>query len=164
MASTPNTLHGYNLQTLGGEALPLQMFAGKPLLIVNTASKCGMTPQYAGLQALWREFQGHGLVVLGVPSNDFGNQEPGDAAAIKVFCENTYGIDFPMAAKVHVRGPAADPLFKWLAAEGGYFSKPRWNFYKYLIGRDGRLKDWFGAITRPDAARFRRAVTNLLLA
>jgi glutathione peroxidase len=156
------TVYDFDLVTLDGAPLPLRQFAGRPLVIVNTASKCGFTPQYTGLQALWQEFKGAGLVVLVVPSNDFGGQEPGDAGAIAAFCTEKFGVDFPMSAKRHVRGSAADPLFQWLAAEGGFFSRPRWNFYKYLIGRDGRLKDWFASPTRPESAKFRQAVQRIV--
>jgi len=147
---------------LQGRPFPLVQFAGRPLVVVNTASQCGFTPQYAGLESLWTRYGQQGLVVIGVPCNDFGGQEPGDAATISAFCRQTYGVDFPLTAKVHVRGPDMHPLFRWLAAEGGYFARPRWNFYKYLIGRDGRLRDWFASITPPCSARFTRAVERVV--
>lgn len=100
--------------------------------------------------------------MLGVPSNDFAGQEPGSAEEITTFCELNYSVDFPMTAKVHVRGPEAHPLFRWLAAEGGFWAKPRWNFYKYLIDRDGRLKTWFGSITTPQSNKLGRAVDKLI--
>jgi glutathione peroxidase len=156
------TAYDFQLHALDGSPLPLSIFAGRPMVIVNTASKCGMTPQYEGLQALWAEFGPARLVVLGVPSNDFGNQEPGDAAAIAAFCTETYRVGFPLASKIHVRGAQADPLFKWLAETGGFFARPRWNFYKYLIGKDGLLKDWFASTTPPQSVRFRRAVEALV--
>jgi glutathione peroxidase len=156
------TAYDFDLTALNGQPLPLRQFAGRPLVIINGASECGFTPQYAGLQALWQEFKDTGLIVLAVPSNDFGGQEPGDAATIAKFCREKFGIDFPMAAKRAVRGADADPLFQWLSAEGGFFARPRWNFYKYLIGRDGRLADWFASVTRPDSGKFRRAVQRLV--
>ena len=159
---TEKTAYDFDLTTLDGRPMPLRQFAGRPLLIVNGASKCGFTPQYAGLQALWQEFRDTGLVVLVVPSNDFGGQEPGDGATIAAFCHEEYSIDFPMAAKRPVRGADADPLFQWLSAEAGFFARPRWNFYKYLIGRDGRLQDWFTSITRPDSPKFRRAIQRIV--
>jgi glutathione peroxidase len=152
----------FDFESLMGGALPLRDFAGRPMIIVNTASKCGFTPQYKALEAVWRQHRDQGLVVLGVPSNDFGLQEPGSSDEIASFCEINYGVDFPMAAKVHVRGAAAHPLFQWLGAKGGFLSKPRWNFYKYLIGRDGQLKTWFGSITKPNSAKFSKAVERLL--
>lgn len=152
----------FTIGALTGGPLPLSQFAGRPMVIVNTASKCGFTPQYAALESLWKAHQAQGLVVLGVPSNDFGRQEPGTSAEIGAFCAKTYGVDFPLTEKVQVRGEGAHPLFKWLAAQGGAWSRPRWNFYKYLIGRDGELKDWFASFTVPNSSRFQRAVAKLL--
>ena len=156
------TAYDFEFSTLRGERLDLARFAGLPLLVVNTASKCGFTPQYAGLSDVWKRHAADGLVVIGVPSNDFGQQEPGSSDEIASFCAINYGVDFPMTAKVHVRGPDAHPLFRWLAAEGGFLSRPRWNFYKYLIGRDGRLKHWFASPTKPGSARFGRAVRDVI--
>lgn len=158
----PQTAFGFTLTSLAGQPLPLQAYAGHPLLIVNTASRCGFTPQYAGLQALWTDYRGKGLTVLGVPCNDFGGQEPGTRQEIAGFCERNYGVGFPMADKVAVRGADAHPLFRWLAGQGGLLARPRWNFYKYLIGRDGQLSDWFGSTTPPGAARLRAAVDRSL--
>jgi glutathione peroxidase len=155
------TAYDFEFSTLKGEPFALAPFAGRPLLVVNTASKCGFTPQYAGLTAVWKAHKAEGLVVIGVPSNDFGQQEPGSADEIESFCEINYGVDFPMMAKVPVRGVDAHPMFRWLAAEGGFFARPRWNFFKYLIGRDGRLKHWFASPTKPTSARFERAVRDV---
>ena len=156
------TAHDFTLTSLQGEPLPLRRFDGRPLLIVNTASKCGFTPQYAGLQALWQEREADGLAVIGVPSNDFGGQEPGSADEIGAFCSRNYGVSFPMTEKLHVRGPEMHPLFGWLGREGGVLSRPRWNFFKYVIGRDGRLLDWFTSVAAPNGARLRRAVDRAL--
>ena len=156
------TAYDFEFSTLKGERFALGQFAGRPLLVVNTASQCGFTPQYAGLTEVWKQHKDDGLVVIGVPSNDFGQQEPGNADDIGSFCEINYGVDFPMMEKVHVKGPDAHPLFQWLAAEGGFFSRPRWNFYKYLIGRDGKLSDWFGSPTKPGSAKFGRAVNKAI--
>jgi glutathione peroxidase len=133
----------FQLTTLAGEAYPLADLAGRPLLIVNTASKCGFTPQYAGLQALWakRETQPRGLVVIGVPCNDFGNQEPGEAMAIGEFCDRTYGVTFPMMRKVHVKGPDAHPLFKWLGDQGGFFARPLHDVARLGQGHPGDRRD-----------------------
>lgn len=152
----------FTLTSLSNSPLPLQAYAGQPMLIVNTASRCGFTPQYAGLQALWDEHRERGLVVLGVPSNDFGRQEPGGREEIAGFCTANYGVSFPMADKVPVRGREAHPLFRWLGEQGGVLSRPRWNFYKYLVGRDGRLLTWFGSTTPPGSARLRAAVVRAL--
>lgn len=107
--------------------------------MVNTASECGYTPQYAGLQKLWRRYRDRGLVVLGVPSNDFGAQEPGREPEIRSFCETTYGVDFPLAAKQKVIGGRAHPFYRWIAAELGEDAAPKWNFHKYLVAPDGSL-------------------------
>jgi glutathione peroxidase len=163
MARNTGTAFDFSLQNLKGGELKLNAFAGKPLLIVNTASKCGFTPQYAGLEEIWKAHKKDGLVVLGVPSNDFAGQEPGSEKEIAAFCETNYGVDFPMAAKVHVSGSKAHPLFKFLASEGGFLAAPRWNFYKYLIGRDGHLKEWFSSLTSPTSDRFKRAVAKVVV-
>jgi glutathione peroxidase len=158
--TAPNTAYDFTLTTLAGVPYPLGALRGHPILIVNTASQCGFTPQYAGLEALSGRAPA-GLVVIGVPSNDFGNQEPGDAAAIGEFCQRNYGVSFPVMAKAHVKGPDAHPLFRWLVAEGGFLSRPRWNFYKYLIGPDGRLADWFASLTKPESDKIAKAIATL---
>jgi len=109
------------------------------VLVVNTASECGYTPQYAGLEELWRRYRDRGLVVLGVPSNDFGAQEPGEAPAIQSFCRTNYGVDFPLAAKQTVIGGTAHPFYRWVTEEFGEAAAPKWNFHKYLVGPDGEL-------------------------
>ncbi len=158
-----HTAFDFTLTTLQGEKLELARYAGSPLLIVNTASRCGFTPQYEGLQALWSQNRERGLTVIGVPSNDFGRQEPGNEDEIAGFCSTNYGVSFPMTEKLRVRGQDADPLFRWLAQQGGLLSRPRWNFFKYVIGRDGRLADWFSSVTSPDSPRLRTAVSRVLL-
>jgi glutathione peroxidase len=156
------TAFDFEFQSLRGKPLALKEFAGKPVIIVNTASKCGFTPQYAGLEALWQKHKDDGLVIIGVPCNQFGRQEPGNADDISSFCQINYGVDFPMTEKVDVKGTGAHPLFQWLAAQGGYWSRPRWNFYKYLIGPDGELKTWFSSLTSPKSAKFNQAVDALI--
>ncbi|CUW46637.1 glutathione peroxidase [Novacetimonas hansenii] len=155
--------YDFTLPALSGEPIDLSSLRGKPILIVNTASKCGFTPQYEGLQGLWTTWRSHDLTVLGVPSNDFGAQEPGNAQEIGAFCERNYHVTFPLAAKCHVRGPQATPLFRWLAQQGGFLARPRWNFYKYLIGRDGTLVNWFMSITPPESRRVRMAVERAVM-
>ena len=147
----------FSLDTPGGP-LDLAQFAGHPILVVNTASLCGFTPQYAGLQALYTEYKPRGLVVLAVPSNDFGRQEPGDPTV----CTTRFATSFPVAAKAHVTGKQAIPLFQWLAQEAGALGRPRWNFYKYLIDRDGSLSTWFGSITKPESTKLRGAIERVL--
>jgi len=127
----------------------LCQYAGKVLLVVNTASHCGFTVQYEGLEKLHSTYNDKGLVVLGFPSNDFGQQEPGKGKEIADFCFNTYGVKFPMFEKSSVSGKAANPLFSDLAKAGA--GAPRWNFYKYLIGRDGKLVNSYSSMTKPDS-------------
>lgn len=129
--------HQFAFTSITGEPMPMSRFAGKAVLLVNTASRCGFTHQYEGLQTLYDRYKDRGLVVLGVPSNDFGGQEPGSEAEIKQFCEATFGITFPMTEKQHVRGAAAHPLYKWLEQRMGAAARPGWNFHKILLGPDG---------------------------
>ena len=126
----------------------LCQYSGKVLLVVNTASYCGFTDQYKGLEALHAKYKDRGLVVLGFPSNDFGNQEPGDSKQIAEFCSNTYGVKFPMFAKTSVRGDNANPLFAELSKASG--TRPKWNFYKYLVWRNGQVIDSYSSMTSPD--------------
>ncbi len=146
----------------GGQPAKLcDAYKGKVLLVVNTASKCGFTYQYEGLERLYREYKDRGLVVLGFPSNDFGNQEPGTEAQIQEFCRLTYGVEFPMFAKTRVVEGAADPLYRALAkAAGGDY--PRWNFHKYLIDREGRLVSSFSSEVEPYDRRLLGALEKLL--
>lgn len=126
----------------------LCQYGGKVLLVVNTASYCGFTDQYKGLEALHAKYKDRGLVVLGFPSNDFGNQEPGSGKDIADFCTNTYGVKFPMFAKSSMRGDQANPLFTELSKASG--TRPKWNFYKYLVGRNGQVIDSYSSLTAPD--------------
>lgn len=151
-----------NLVAIDGKPLPAERLTDKVVLVVNTASLCGFTPQYEGLQALWSRYRDRGFVVLGVPSNDFGGQEPGSEAKIKDFCEANFGITFPMTTKQRVRGPGAHPLYRWAEAEGGPAAVPAWNFHKLLIGRDGGLLGAFPSQTEPFDADLIRAIEAAL--
>ena len=154
--------HAFAFTSIEGEALPLAAYAGRPVLVVNTASMCGYTYQYAALQRLWSTYRARGLVVLGVPSNDFGGQEPGSATEIKTFCEVNFDVDFPLTEKVPVKGAQAHPLFVWLRAQLGPDAGPSWNFYKYLIGADGRALQVWPSSVEPDSAEVRAAVERVL--
>jgi glutathione peroxidase len=147
--STPDNAYRFEFTAIDGGALPLSAWAGKPVLVVNTASFCGYTPQYRDLETLWRQYRDKGLVVLGVPSNDFGAQEPGSAAEIKQFCETTYDIDFPLTEKYRVIGGNAHPFYRWVVATLGEGAAPRWNFHKYLIGPGGELAGAWPSSVRP---------------
>ena len=144
---------------LDGREQPMAAYRGKVVLVVNTASERGFTPQYAGLEKLWQDYRERGLVVLGFPSNDFGQQEPGTAEEIRTFCDLNFHVTFPLFAKVVTKGEGQSPVFAFLTAQK---PKPRWNFYKYLIGRDGEVRDYFVSITSPDSKRLRRAVDKAL--
>lgn len=150
------TMHDFVLPAIDGGEMSLAQFKGKTILLVNTASYCGFTKQYDGLQALWEEKRDAGLVVLGVPSNDFGRQEPGGKEQIKEFCEVNFAIDFPMSDKLVVKGANAHPLYQWLKAETG--AAPRWNFYKFLIDGKGRPIDSYSSMTKPQSKKLRRAI------
>ncbi len=152
----------FSLRKLGSEERIhlCEAYRGKALLVVNTASRCAFTDQYEGLEKLYREKAGAGLVVLGFPSNDFGNQEPGGEKKIKQFCKLTYGVRFPMFEKVHVRGDNVHPFYRALIQAAD--SRPKWNFHKYLIGRDGRLIDDFWSGTSPESSRLQAAIDRAL--
>jgi glutathione peroxidase len=157
------TAYAFSFPALQGGDIRLAEHAGRPLLIVNTASLCGFTPQYAGLQALWTEFRDRGLVIIGVPSNDFGSQEPGGATEIAETAHHQYGVTFPMAAKAVVKGPNAHPFYRW-AAEARPKDVPRWNFHKYLIGRDGYIADVFPESVAPEDTRVKTTIARALAA
>jgi len=154
--------HDFRFQAIDGGTVDLANYAGKAVLVVNTASECGFTPQYEDLQRLWREGRHRGLVVLGVPSNDFGEQEPGDERQIREFCATRFGVDFPMTAKQHVIGGEAHPFYKWIEAELGEDMLPKWNFHKYLIGPEGELAGAWPSKIEPTDAAVRAAVAEAL--
>ena len=154
------TAYAFSFPGLAGGDIRLAEFAGRPMLIVNTASLCGYTPQYGGLQELWTEFHGRGLMIVGVPSNDFGGQEPGGATEITATTQN-HQVTFPIAGKAVVKGPNAHPFYKW-AADIRPKDVPRWNFHKYLIGRDGYIADVFPESVAPSDTRVKTAIARAL--
>ena len=145
------TISDFSATAINGSDTELSQYAGKVVLVVNTASKCGFTPQYKGLEQLYKEFGGDGLVVLGFPCDQFGHQEPGDEAAIEQFCEINFGVTFPLFAKVDVNGDKAHPLFAWLrkTKSGLLGNKIKWNFTKFLIDRDGNPVKRYASTTKP---------------
>ena len=151
------TAGAFTFDAPDGGRLPLADYAGKPILVVNTATACGFAPQFSGLQGLWTRFGARGLTVLAVPSPDFGNQEPLDGAAIAEAARGSHGVTFPVADKTHVRGPAAHPFYRW-AAEQRPGQTPQWNFHKYLVGRDGTLKAAFATPVDPSDPRIVGAI------
>ena len=160
---TSMTAHDFEFTSIDGDRLPLGAWKGKPVLVINTASFCGYTPQYAGMEALWRQYKDRGLVMLAVPSNDFGGQEPGSAAEIKSFCE-TYDVSFPLSRKEAVTGGDAHPFYSWVAAELGEGAAPRWNFHKYLIGGDGLLAGTWPSSVTPQSKDITAAIDAALSA
>ena len=160
-AMTRITAYAFSFAGLEGADIKLADHVGKPILVVNTASLCGYTPQYAGLQQLWARYHERGLMIVGVPSNDFGGQEPGGEADIEHTAHGSYGVAFPLAAKAVVRGNGQHPFYKWAAAEKP-LELPRWNFHKYLIGRDGRIAAVFATNVEPMDARVVNAVAKEL--
>ncbi len=158
---TTMSAHDFSFPSIDGGDLPLKAWAGKPILVVNTASFCGFTPQYRELEAVWRKYKARGVVVLGVPSNDFGAQEPGKAGEIKQFCE-TFDVSFPLADKQVVSGGSAHPFYKWIVAELGDAGAPRWNFHKYLVAPDGTLVGAWPSRVKPDAPEITREIDALL--
>ena len=154
------SLYDLTADRLAGEPQALDEWRGRVALVVNVASECGFTPQYAGLERLYDEFRDRGLVVLGFPSNEFGGQEPGSAEEIQAFCETRYGVKFPMFTKVKVKaGPDQSPVYRFLT-EGR--DEPSWNFHKYLVGRDGAVRDAFGSGTKPESAELIEAIEEAL--
>jgi glutathione peroxidase len=152
----------FEFVSIDGDKLPLEAWRGRPVLVVNTASFCGYTPQYGALEALWQRYRDRGLVVLGVPSNDFGRQEPGSAPEIKAFCATNYSVDFPLAEKARVIGGDAHPFYRWIAEVLGEAGTPRWNFHKYLVGPDGQLVGAWPAQVVPTDARITSEIERLL--
>jgi glutathione peroxidase len=164
-AAPPGSVYDYTMTSLEGKEVPLASYKGKVLLIVNVASRCGNTPQYAGLEALWKKYGPEGLVVMGFPSNDFGKQEPGTDAEIGEFCSRNYGVTFPMFSKIVVRGEEQHPLYRYLTSPGSnpeFSGDVKWNFQKYLIGRDGAILGKFAPKTEPLSPEIESAVTAAL--
>jgi glutathione peroxidase len=153
--------HDFDFVSIDGEPLPMRHFRGKAVLVVNTASFCGFTPQYADLEAVWRKYKARGLVVFGVPSNDFGEQEPGGEKEIKQFCEQ-YEVSFPLSRKEKVIGAEAHPFYRWIAAELGEAGAPRWNFHKYLVDRDGGLVGAWPSAVKPTSREISGAIEETL--
>ena len=159
---TDKSAYDFSFETLDGKPLPLADYKGKVLLVVNTASKCGFTPQYRELQQLYRDYAEKGLVIVGVPSNDFGEQEPGDSKTIKQFCELNFGVTFPMTTKQTVVGKDANPFFAWVSETLGMGSAPKWNFHKYLINKHGKPVDFFLSTTAPTSDKITSKIDELL--
>ncbi len=152
----------FEFTAIDGQPLPMAGFRDHPVLVVNVASKCGLTPQYDGLEKLYAEYRDQGLVVLGVPCNQFMGQEPGTEAEISEFCRTNFGVEFPMTSKVEVKGDGAHPFYRWAVDQVGEPAEPVWNFHKLLVGKDGSLINVFGPRTDPLDPEIRAAVEAAL--
>lgn len=155
-------IHDFTLEAIDATAMPLSAYTGQPILLVNTASECGFTPQYAGLQKLWEEYRERGLVVIGVPSNDFGGQEPLGESEVAQFCSRNYGVEFPLTAKTRVIPPDEHPLYAAIHAELGDIGRPEWNFHKFLFAADGNLAGMWDSRSTPEDPDLRRTIEDCL--
>lgn len=159
------SLHQFKVKNLQGKEVDLADYKGKVVMVVNTATQCGFTPQLKDLEVLYKEFHTKGFEILAFPSNDFQNQEPREGEAITEFCEINYGVTFPMMEKVHVKGPETNKVFQFLSDKqqnGVLSSIPKWNFHKYLVDKDGKVVDYFYTFTSPTASRVKSAIEKLL--
>tara|TARA_Y100000590_G_scaffold103906_1_gene118209 strand:- start:774 stop:1331 length:558 start_codon:yes stop_codon:yes gene_type:complete len=154
--------YDFKFNDLDGSELNLSEYKGKIIIVVNVASQCGFTKQYEDMQKVWEKYQSKGIVMLGVPSNDFGNQEPGNSKQIKNFCEAKFGISFPMTEKVSVKGKNAHPFYIWARENHGKSAIPKWNFHKIIIGKNGRVSETFSSMTNPSSGKFIKTLESLL--
>ena len=154
--------YDYKFNDIDGNDLNLNKFKNKVIVVVNVASQCGFTKQYEDMQKVWVKYQDKGVVMLGVPSNDFGKQEPGSSEEIKNFCEAKFGITFPMTEKVSVKGENAHPFYIWARENHGKSTIPKWNFHKIIIGKDGKVLDTFASMTNPSSKKFIKAIEKAL--
>ena len=165
MLLAASSVHEFTLKSIDGQPAPLSAYKGKVLLLVNVASKCGYTPQYAGLQKVYEQYKGKGLVIVGVPANNFGGQEPGTNEEIKTFCTRTYNVTFPMLSKVSVKGDDQTPLYGYLtsaAANSSTAGDVKWNFTKFLVDKQGKVIGRFESKVRPDAPELISAIEQAL--
>ena len=154
--------YDFNFKDLDGSPLNLSNYKGKVIVAINVASQCGFTNQYEDMQQVWEKYQSKGIVILGIPSNDFGKQEPGSNEDIKNFCEAKFGISFPMTEKVSVKGSEAHPFYIWAQKNYGNLAIPKWNFHKIIIDKNGKIAETFSSITNPSSKKFIKALEKLL--
>ena len=154
--------YDFQFNDLDGSPLNLSEYKGKIIIAVNVASQCGFTKQYEDMQKLWEKYQSKGIIMLGIPSNDFGKQEPGSSKEIKNFCEAKFGITFPMTEKVIVKGPEAHPFYIWAKKNHGESAIPKWNFHKIIVGKDGKIYNTFSSITNPSSKKFINSIEQAL--
>ena len=161
-ANYEKLVYDFQFKDLDGSPLRLSEYRGKIIIAVNVASQCGFTKQYEEMQDIWEKYEAKGIIMLGIPSNDFGNQEPGSSKEIKNFCEAKFGISFPMTEKVTVKGSEAHPFYKWAYKNYGKSAIPKWNFHKIIIGKDGKIANTFSSITKPSSKKFIKAIEELI--
>ena len=145
-----NSFHNFTIESIEGNEIKMSDYKNKVVLLVNTASKCGFTPQYSGLQKIYERYKDDGFIVLGVPSNEF-NQELNKNSDVKEFCEIRFGVNFPLTKIQKIKGADAHPIYKWVAENVSLIGTPRWNFHKYLIGKDGQIINWYSSMTSPSS-------------
>jgi len=162
MSDNNKTFFDFKINSINGEELDLSSFKGKTILLVNVASKCGFTNQYDDLQKLYDDFKNKGLIVIGIPANQFGGQEPGSEEEIKNFCETNFNITFPMTSKYEVKGANAHPIYIWAKDTFGKSTVPKWNFHKILINKDGKIEDTFASFTGPLSNKVVKKIEQIL--
>ena len=161
-AKYEKTIYDFEIESITGEKINFSKYKNKPILLVNVASQCGFTKQYKDLQNLWEKYQDKGLIVIGLPSNQFGGQEPGTNSEIKNFCEVNFNINFPMTTKIDVKGKNIDPIYKWALKNYGEKAAPKWNFYKILINKDGKIEQAYSSITNPMSKKITNEIEKIL--
>ena len=159
--SSEKSFHDFSIESISGKDIVLADYKDKVVLLVNTASQCGFTPQYAGLQKIYDRYKDEGFVVLGVPSDDF-NQELSNDDDVKKFCEIRYGVNFPLTSIQKIKGESAHPLYKWISGNTSVIGQPRWNFHKYLISKEGQIVNWFSSMTSPTSEGLLKQVEQAL--
>jgi len=159
--SSEKSFHDFSIESISGGDISLADYKNKVVLLVNTASQCGFTPQYAGLQKIYDRYKDDGFVVLGVPSDDF-NQELSSDDDVKKFCEIRYGVNFPLTSIQKIKGDSAHPLYKWISGNTSVIGQPRWNFHKYLISKEGKVLNWFSSMTSPTSDGLLKQVEQAL--
>ena len=156
-------VYQYNFKSIDGKEINLNAFKGKPIFIVNTASLCGFTYQYSDIETLQQKYKKDGLIIIGIPSNDFGNQELSSNKKVKEFCNINFNISFSLTEITNVKGESGHPFFKWIKREAGFLAFPKWNFYKYLINKEGLLVKWYASTTRPSSTKITTEIDKMML-
>ena len=157
------SVYQFSFKSIGGKQINLNDFKGKPILIINTASLCGFTYQYSDIESLYQNYKKDGLIIIGIPSNDFGNQELSSNQKVKEFCTINFDISFLLAEITNIKGKNGHPFFKWIRKEAGFLAFPKWNFYKYLINKEGHLIKWYASTTRPNSNKITNEIDKIIL-